>query len=393
MERGEPVALEVPPWAYEGRPETVTGQVGRAGAEDMAWSGRADAGANPFSRERHGIPEGHSRMIEHTLSTLAHAHRVYNPNFVTATRANPVSRTMHPHPGTAGSSGGMEQLGGRFSWSPRQQVYPREENVMVQHDERRAAEYQQAEREHQQAREREEAAQLLMSMHSPLGTPKRKRQTSFDARMPTERQPNANQCHMSDSQPQLGVPPRSSQMQPWGGGDVVVVGSLPSHSWLHPEHTMSKPQQPMAHVQPPKTLYQPISTGPPMKRARNTRSRQSCVRCRKQKLKCDGSVPCARCVHRGEHDSCQLWHRPTGRPKKSVDVSESLEAIAYYSNLEGAVVRVLVPKAVHLQSKVEQQVLKVNQQLQKEKRLQPKDKQQLQKVKTVVHLRNRLPGS
>jgi len=70
-----------------------------------------------------------------------------------------------------------------------------------------------------------------------------------------------------------------------------------------------------------------------LKRPRSTRSRQSCIRCRKHKLKCDGEVPCARCVKRNEGSSCQLWHRVTGRPRKTLDGAETLPGCAYYSDI------------------------------------------------------------
>ena len=68
------------------------------------------------------------------------------------------------------------------------------------------------------------------------------------------------------------------------------------------------------------------STGVSLKR---TRAKQSCTRCRKQKLKCSGEVPCERCVRCNEQDSCELWHRVAGRPKNA-DTLQKLEACAYY---------------------------------------------------------------
>ena len=67
---------------------------------------------------------------------------------------------------------------------------------------------------------------------------------------------------------------------------------------------------------------------------KRSRARQSCTRCRKQKLKCSGEVPCERCVRRNEQDSCQLWHRITGRPKHA---APSLPPCAYYSACLGKV--------------------------------------------------------
>jgi len=69
-----------------------------------------------------------------------------------------------------------------------------------------------------------------------------------------------------------------------------------------------------------------LSTGAPLKR---THAKQSCTRCRKQKAKCSGEVPCERCVRCNEQDSCELWHRVAGRPKNA-DTLEKLEACAYY---------------------------------------------------------------
>ena len=71
------------------------------------------------------------------------------------------------------------------------------------------------------------------------------------------------------------------------------------------------------------------SSGASLKRSR---ARQSCTRCRTQKLKCSGEVPCARCVIRKEEASCKLWHRGTGRPK-STKTPDTLEACAYYSHV------------------------------------------------------------
>ena len=68
------------------------------------------------------------------------------------------------------------------------------------------------------------------------------------------------------------------------------------------------------------------STGASLKR---TRAKQSCTRCRKQKVKCSGKVPCERCVRCNEADSCELWNRVAGRPKTAVTL-EKLEACAYY---------------------------------------------------------------
>lgn len=47
-----------------------------------------------------------------------------------------------------------------------------------------------------------------------------------------------------------------------------------------------------------------------------SRSRQSCTRCRKHKVKCDGQVPCERCIRAKDAQTCQLWHTATGRPSK-----------------------------------------------------------------------------
>ena len=73
-------------------------------------------------------------------------------------------------------------------------------------------------------------------------------------------------------------------------------------------------------------------TAAPLKRAR---ARQSCTRCRKQKLKCSGEVPCVRCVSRGLQDKCELWHRITGGPKDTGTAVflETLEPCGYYSDV------------------------------------------------------------
>ena len=65
------------------------------------------------------------------------------------------------------------------------------------------------------------------------------------------------------------------------------------------------------------------------------RARQSCTRCRKQKLKCSGEVPCTRCISRKLGHKCELWHRVTGRPKDegTAVVLETLETCGYYSNV------------------------------------------------------------
>ena len=42
--------------------------------------------------------------------------------------------------------------------------------------------------------------------------------------------------------------------------------------------------------------------------------RQSCINCRKSKVKCSGNVPCERCVRLKIFDTCELWHRGPGRP-------------------------------------------------------------------------------
>ena len=89
----------------------------------------------------------------------------------------------------------------------------------------------------------------------------------------------------------------------------------------------------------PTNLLDQQSTSTSIKRPR--RARQSCTRCRKQKLKCSGEVPCARCVSRGEQDSCELWHRGTGRPK-STNASDTLDACAYFSH----VLQTISPKLV-----------------------------------------------
>ena len=70
----------------------------------------------------------------------------------------------------------------------------------------------------------------------------------------------------------------------------------------------------------------PQSNGSSLKR---TRVKQSCTRCRKQKVKCSGEVPCERCVRCKEEDSCEHW-RPVAEKTKTADTLEKLEGCAYY---------------------------------------------------------------
>ena len=67
---------------------------------------------------------------------------------------------------------------------------------------------------------------------------------------------------------------------------------------------------------------------------KRSRATSSCTRCRKQKVRCSGEVPCVRCVRRNEKDSCQLWHRTAGRPNHA---ALTLPPCAYYSACLGKV--------------------------------------------------------
>lgn len=216
--------------------------------------------------------------------------------------------------------------------------------------------------DNQQAAEREKAANLLLAMHA--------RPTRIVLAPPEQL-------------------PSGPHRNPYYAPDQRDTRIPLPHTVNHSNELSSLPSSKILpySIKPNASLTAPVQSKPnSLKRPHTARARQSCVRCREQKLKCSGEVPCSRCVHRNMAESCQLWHRPTGRPKKTVDPSESLEAISFYSNLEGAVVRVLVPKANHVPNQAKQQLQEVNQQLRMQERLLPKEKQPLQKVRTVKRL-------
>jgi len=56
----------------------------------------------------------------------------------------------------------------------------------------------------------------------------------------------------------------------------------------------------------------PKAAAPPAKRCK-----QSCVSCRKAKVKCSGGVPCDRCMRINGGRDCVLWHRSAGRPRSA----------------------------------------------------------------------------
>jgi len=87
-------------------------------------------------------------------------------------------------------------------------------------------------------------------------------------------------------------------------GNNSAGNSQPSQPSQLSTDTPCKLEDTQMEQAPPKQQI----TAAPLKRSR---ARQSCTRCRKQKLKCSGEVPCVRCVRRNEQDTCELWHRVT----------------------------------------------------------------------------------
>ena len=61
--------------------------------------------------------------------------------------------------------------------------------------------------------------------------------------------------------------------------------------------------------------------------------RQSCINCRKSKVKCSGNVPCDRCVRLEIFDTCLLWHRGSGRPLGAVGQAIVITPCPFYSDV------------------------------------------------------------